>query len=112
RLAVDAAVEAGREIARAFGSELTVRYKSAEQPVTEVDLAADAMLRERLSGARREYGWLSEETAAEPPASASTRTWVVDPLDGTRNFVEGLPEFAVCVGLLEGTTPILGVVHD
>ncbi|HEX6039019.1 3'(2'),5'-bisphosphate nucleotidase CysQ [Longimicrobium sp.] len=109
-LAIRAARAAGESVWRAFRVEQEVRYKSADQPVTEADLAADRILRRMLMEARPDYGWLSEETADSPDRLSRTRLWVVDPIDGTNSFVLGRPEFAICVGLVDAGRAVLGVV--
>lgn len=111
-LAIRAARAAGEAVMRAFRVEQEVTFKSADQPVTEADLAADRILYRILRGERPEYGWLSEETADSPERLDRARVWVVDPIDGTNSFVSGRAEFAVCVGLVEDGRPILGVVHN
>ena len=81
--------------------------KSARgDPVTEADLAADRVLREILP--ESEEGWLSEETADSPERLTCRRVWVVDPLDGTREFVDGIPEWCISVGLVEDGSPVAG----
>lgn len=110
-LAISAAREAGALLVRAFGRDQPVEYKSADQPVTDADRAADRFLHDALRAPRPEYGWVAEESGMEPGKKGAP-TWVVDPLDGTRNFVEGRPEFAVCIGLLTAGTPALGVVYN
>jgi len=75
-------------------------------PVTAADLAADKALRDTLL--RPGEGWLSEETADSPERLGHQRVWVVDPLDGTREFVEGIPEWCVSVGLVERGVPVAG----
>lgn len=110
-LAMDVARRAGGVIRRGFGTTASVSYKSPDQPVTEVDRAADRIIREGLSAARPEYGWISEESRTEA-SLGDAPTWVVDPLDGTVNFVQDRPEFAVCIGLLDRGTPTLGVVYN
>lgn len=109
-LAVAAVRRACAEVAARFRVAQEVRYKDPEQPVTDADLAADAVLREALLGGRPEYGWLSEESEAHPAAGA--RVWLVDPIDGTNSFVAGIPEFGVCVGLVEAGRPVVGVVAN
>lgn len=109
-LALSAARGAGEILARHFRTDLAVEYKSARQPVTAADLEADRYLRKELLDARPDYGWLSEESDAVTPGD--TPRWVIDPLDGTWNFIEGRPEFAVCVGLVARGTPMLGVVYN
>lgn len=111
-LAIRAARTAGEAIMRAFRVEQEVRFKSADQPVTEADLAADRILHRVLLGERPDYGWLSEETADSPERLRRARLWVVDPIDGTNSFVAGRPEFAVCVGLVDEGRAVAGVVHN
>lgn len=111
-LAIAAAREAGRVIMRTFGSDPEVRHKSPDQPVTDADLAADALLADRLRAARPGYGWLSEETIDRPERLARDRVWIVDPIDGTRSFIAGYPDFAVSIGLAESGAALLGVVHN
>ena len=79
-------------------------------PVCDVDLAADAMLKERLMALDPEAGWLSEETADDPERLMRTRVWVVDPIDGTRDFLRGKAGWAVSTALAEGGRPLLGVL--
>src|SRR5690606_4407700 len=98
-LAVEAA-RAAAEVIRSFaGKQLDVRHKSPNQPLTAADLAADALLRERLHGSRPDYGWLSEETADSPDRLERQSVWIVDPIDGTRSFIAGRPEYSISVGL-------------
>ncbi len=77
-------------------------------PVTEADLAVDRVLRDLLPAAGE--GWLSEETADDQSRLGCRRVWVVDPLDGTREFVEGIPEWCISIGLLEDGEPVAGGV--
>lgn len=79
-------------------------------PVTEADLAVDGVLRRMLPVEGE--GWLSEETADDPARLARKRVWVVDPLDGTREFVEGIPEWCISIGLLEDGVPVAGGVAN
>jgi len=79
-------------------------------PVCDVDLAADAMLKDRLMALDPEAGWLSEETADDAERLMRTRVWVVDPIDGTRDFLRGKAGWAVSIALSEGGRPLLGVL--
>lgn len=107
------AVSAAGERARArFRSGEAVHYKSASQPVTATDLQVDRLLRTTLGDARPEYGWLSEETADSTERLDRSHIWIVDPIDGTYSFVEGRPEFAICVGLAVRGEAVLGVVSN
>lgn len=111
-LAVEAVRRAAAEVAAGFRVAQAVHYKDPEQPVTAADLAADALLRDALLGARPDYGWLSEESAEQPGRAAHGRTWMVDPIDGTNSFVAGIPEFGISVGLVENGRPVVGVVAN
>jgi len=75
-------------------------------PVTAADLAANKVLHDLLPSPGE--GWLSEETADSPERLKSRRVWVVDPLDGTREFVDGIPEWCISVGLVEDGVPVAG----
>ncbi len=75
-------------------------------PVTEADRVADRVLRENL--VLGQEAWLSEESADDPIRLSHSRVWVVDPLDGTREFVEGIPEWCISVGLVENARAIAG----
>jgi myo-inositol-1(or 4)-monophosphatase len=79
---------------------------SRGDPVTAADLAADEVLRELLPGEGE--GWLSEETADDLQRLGRQRVWIVDPLDGTREFVDGIPEWCISIGLVEGGIPVAG----
>jgi myo-inositol-1(or 4)-monophosphatase len=84
--------------------------KSRGNPVCEVDLEADALLKERLGALDPEAGWLSEETADSAERLLQSRAWVVDPIDGTRDFIRGRSGWAVSVALVEGGKVRLGVL--
>jgi len=110
--ATTAAHEAGNIIHSFYHSEYEVKMKGKSNPVTEADIAADDKLKELLTTGFPEYGWLSEETRDTPDRLTKNRVWVVDPIDGTKEFVEGIPNFVVSIGLVENGTPILGVIHN
>ncbi|OQW46136.1 MAG: 3'(2'),5'-bisphosphate nucleotidase CysQ [Proteobacteria bacterium SG_bin6] len=84
--------------------------KTPGNPVSEVDLELDALLRARLSALLPDAGWLSEETADNADRLACERVWVVDPIDGTRDFVRGRNGWAVSIGLAERGRVVLGVL--
>lgn len=111
-LALDAARAAGAAVMGAFGTDPAVRFKGPDQPVTDADLEADAVLRARLTGARPEDGWLSEESVDRSARLERRRVWIVDPIDGTRSFIEGYREFAVSVALAEAGAPVVGVIYN
>jgi myo-inositol-1(or 4)-monophosphatase len=84
--------------------------KSHDNPVSEVDLAVDAFLRDELFRLDPEAGWLSEETADSAERLMRPRVWVVDPIDGTRDFVKGRRGWAVSIALVEGGRCLIGVL--
>jgi myo-inositol-1(or 4)-monophosphatase len=86
-------------------------HKAGNSPVTEADLAVDAFLKERLAAALPEAAWLSEETADDPVRLGRELLWIVDPIDGTRAFLSGIPDWSVSIGLLAAGRPILGLVY-
>lgn len=111
----DAAREAG-DIAMGYyrrGADTSARIwsKAGGSPVTQADVAVDAFLKIRLAVAWPEAAWLSEETVDDELRLRRRYVWVVDPIDGTRAFMSGLPDWAVCIALLDRGTPIAGIVH-
>jgi myo-inositol-1(or 4)-monophosphatase len=79
-------------------------------PVTAADVAIDTMLRERLTAARPDYGWLSEETGDDPARLSARRCFIVDPIDGTRAFIAGEPTWSHSLAVCEDGRPIAGAV--
>ena len=110
---VAAVRRAARSLARDFGEveNLQVSIKGAGDFVSAADIRAEEILREDLMTARPAYGWLGEE-GGETPGKDPTRRWIVDPLDGTTNFLHGLPHFAISVGLEHKGEMVSGVVYD
>ncbi len=84
--------------------------KSPGNPVSEVDLAVDQFLRGELESLDKEAGWLSEETTDDAERLLRSRVWVVDPIDGTKDFVRGKRGWAVSVALVEAGRPIIAVL--
>jgi myo-inositol-1(or 4)-monophosphatase len=107
---IDVACVAGRTIEGLRGTDLDVRSKGQQGPSTAADRAADALLKRELL-ALEACGWLSEETADDARRLASRRVWIVDPLDGTIEYLAGLSEYAVSVALVDRGEPVLAVVH-
>ena len=102
--------------AGALGLKLLVQNvrhwsKSDGSVVTEADLAINEFLAERLHGARPDYGWLSEETADDAKRLSCKHLWVVDPIDGTKSFVNKTDGWCVGAALVEGTRPVLSVLY-
>jgi myo-inositol-1(or 4)-monophosphatase len=79
--------------------------------VTEADLQIDAFLKQRLMGARPDYGWLSEECPDTPERLTKSRLWILDPIDGTNSFVNGTDGWCVGAALIENGRPILSALY-
>lgn len=111
-LAVQAAVEAGELLLRAAQdlAALPVEEKAPGDVASRADRDAEALLRERLTRAFPEVGFVGEEGGGRLDAGAPQ--WVVDPLDGSMNFLHGYPVWAVSVALVVDGEPVVGVVHD
>jgi len=108
---IHAALESSRAVfARFTPGAIETEYKAGHDPVTEADRALDAVLRNELL--RDGEGWLSEESADDPIRLQRSRVWVVDPLDGTREFVKGIPEFCASIGFVENGRPVAGGVYN
>lgn len=104
---IEAALDAASEALRPFAAgSIEASFKRGDDPLTEADLAVDEAVKGVLSS--NEDGWLSEETADSHARLGCRRAWVVDPLDGTREFVRGIPEWCVSVGLVEDGLPVAG----
>lgn len=104
---IHSALEAARTVLSRFTSgAIEAEYKAGHDPVTEADKAVDAVLRRELL--RAGEGWLSEETLDDLSRLEKERVWVVDPLDGTREFVAGIPEFCVSVAMVENGKAVAG----
>jgi len=112
-----AADKAARRLKRDFGEveNLQVSRKGPADFVSSADVRAEKILHEELGRARPDYAFLMEEsghTPAPAPGTDTPRRWIVDPLDGTTNFLHGLPHFAISIGLEERGEIIAGVVYD
>lgn len=108
---IEAALEAARGVFSRFTpGEVQAEFKAGHDPVTEADRSVDAALRQNLL--REGEGWLSEESADDLSRLDKQHVWVVDPLDGTREFVMGLPEFCVSIGFVENGKPVAGGIYN
>ncbi|MEP4198864.1 MAG: inositol monophosphatase family protein [Aliishimia sp.] len=108
-----AARKAGRSLAKDFREveNLQASMKGPGDFVSKADLQAEYLIKEELTGARPTYGWLAEEGGEEDGVDP-TRRWIVDPLDGTTNFLHGLPHWAVSIALEHKGKIVAGVVYD
>lgn len=107
--AVDLAQRAGRGTLAHFQSNLAVESKSDGTPVTLADREAEAFLRREISAAFPDDGLIGEEYGEE--RARSRRQWILDPIDGTKSFIHGVPLYSVLIGIVENDVPIVGVIH-
>jgi myo-inositol-1(or 4)-monophosphatase len=112
-LMIKAARRAGRSLVKDFREveNLQVSAKGPGDFVSKADHEAERILREELLGARPNYGWLGEETGTTA-GTDPTRRWIADPLDGTTNYLHGLPHWAVSIGLEHKGEIVAAVVYD
>jgi myo-inositol-1(or 4)-monophosphatase len=113
-IAIRAAREAGAIVRSLYGTDFAVTEKGdrAESPLTEADTRSNETIERIVRGAFPDDGWLSEETKDTSERLAKRRVWIVDPLDGTREFVKHIPELAVAIALVEDGLPILGITFN
>ena len=104
--------EAGKLVAKYYTTEIAVSYKGVDDPVTAADHAANDYLMAGLATAFPDDGLLSEESADNPARLQCRRVWIVDPLDGTKEFIGRIGEFSIMVGLAIDGQPALGVVYQ
>jgi myo-inositol-1(or 4)-monophosphatase len=104
--------QAGQAIFEMASDGLETAYKSNDDPVTTADLKANNILRHGLMKDFPETGWLSEETRDDHSRLQKQFVWVVDPIDGTKEFVSGIPEYAVSVALVDRGQPIISAVYN
>jgi myo-inositol-1(or 4)-monophosphatase len=110
---IKAARKASRNLLRDFGEveNLQVSSKSAGDFVSKADIKAESIIYTELKEARPNYGWLGEESTEEE-GKDPTRRWIVDPLDGTSNFLHGIPHWAISIGLEYKKDIISGIIYD
>lgn len=108
---INAALDAALVVLEHFTpGRIAAARKAGGDPVTAADLAVDAELRRILP--QPGEGWLSEESVDSEERLGKARVWIVDPIDGTREFVEGIPEWCVSIGLIEDGRPVAGGIHN
>jgi myo-inositol-1(or 4)-monophosphatase len=110
---VRAAEKAARGLVRDFGEveQLQVSRKGPADFVSSADMAAEKAIRAELAKARPDFGWLGEESGKGGPADARSR-WIVDPLDGTTNFLHGIPHWSISIGAETDGAIVAGVVYN
>ena len=112
-VARDAAIAAGEILRRYFrDGGYQIDSKGKNNPVTTADFEADSKLKQILRDAFPAYGWLSEETVDNDDRLTRERVWIVDPLDGTKEFIKGIPEFVVAIALTVRGVPVMGVTYN
>jgi myo-inositol-1(or 4)-monophosphatase len=107
----DAVRGAGTLALEASRKPMKTWTKGHDSPVSEVDIAVDALLKERLTAIVPDAGWLSEETDDDPARLSAHRVWIVDPIDGTRAFIAGRSDWTISVALVEDGRPIVAALH-
>jgi len=108
---INAALDAAVRVLEQFTpGAIDSTLKSGGDPLTEADVAVDRVLRKLLPSTGE--GWLSEETVDSTARLGKRRVWIVDPIDGTREFIEGIPEWCVSIGLIEDGRPVAGGIHN
>jgi myo-inositol-1(or 4)-monophosphatase len=105
-----AAQEAGKLALSYWGRSIEKQRKADGSEVTEADHAVDALLAELLKDARPAYGWLSEESAEHNERLRARRVWIVDPIDGTRAFIQGRDDWVIALTLINDHVPVLAAV--
>jgi myo-inositol-1(or 4)-monophosphatase len=101
---------AGRVLQKYTSGNIASRIKKGGSAVTEADLAVDKVLKNILP--RGEEGWLSEETPDQPERLKQRRVWLVDPIDGTKEFISGIPEWCVSIGLVQDGEAVAGGIYN
>jgi myo-inositol-1(or 4)-monophosphatase len=102
--------EAGVLARKAFGTRVRTWVKEHNSPVSEVDIAVNHLLRERLNAIVPGAAWLSEESDDDPARLGASRVWIVDPIDGTRSFINGRPDWTISVALVEARRPVVAAL--
>ncbi len=108
---MSAAADAGRLALAKAASGVARWEKAGGEPVCEADIAVDALLWQRLGAIDPDAGWLSEESVDDPIRLERERVWIVDPIDGTRDYLRGRPGWAVSIALIEHGRPVLAVLE-
>ncbi len=111
---VRAAEKAARSLLRDFGEveQLQVSKKGPADFVSAADIRAEEIIQKELSRARPDFGFLMEEKGLIEPKNSSNSRWIIDPLDGTTNFLHGIPHWAISIALEENNIIIAGVIYD
>src|SRR3990172_1611572 len=108
-VAIEAAIKAGKEVMDVYNQKFSSTLKIDNEPLTEADIKSNNIIQKIIS----QFGYpiLSEESIDDKKRLASDKIWIVDPLDGTTDFVKQTGEFTIMISLVEGNRPILGVIY-
>jgi myo-inositol-1(or 4)-monophosphatase len=110
-LLASAVREAGALALTTFRTPLKTWTKHHDSPVSEADIAVDELLKQRLAGARPDFGWLSEETEDDERRMQAPMVWVVDPIDGTRAYIAGYEDWSISAALVAGGRPVAAAIY-
>ena len=112
RILLEAAIREAGALALGYYHAGARSWRKADKsPVSDADLSVDRLLQKRLMQPRKTYGWLSEETADTPQRLGCKNVWIVDPIDGTRAFLNARPWWSISAALVRDGEPVLGVVY-
>jgi myo-inositol-1(or 4)-monophosphatase len=109
---VDAVQKAGARAQQLARDGFAVHTKPDRSPVTTADLEVNRILQEQLSAHFPDDGWLSEESPDDPTRLNKTRVWIVDPIDGTKAYINSLPEYCISVALVEQGRPVVAAIFN
>jgi len=104
--------QAGQQALKLAAEGFETHIKKDRSPVTTADLAVNQILHERLLTTFPHDAWLSEETPDDPRRLENKRVWVIDPIDGTKYFMRGVPQYAISVALVESRQPAVAAVYN
>lgn len=105
------AIEAGKIALKYFKSENEVWMKPGDSPVSRADLEVNAYLEKTLKAARPDYGWISEESEDTDARHKSDRVFIIDPIDGTRGFIDGVDDWCISIAIVEASRPVVGLLE-
>ncbi len=103
--------EAGALALSMFQTPIRNWTKGSSSPVCEADIAVDGLLRQRLANEGKHFGWLSEESLEDPRRRTARYVWIVDPIDGTRAYLAGMPDWTISAALVEDGRPIAACLY-
>ncbi len=109
QIAVNAAIDAGKEILQVYSKDFSSDVKIDDSPITEADLKSNKIIKNILS--KTNFDILSEEDKDDEKRLGKNKIWIIDPLDGTTDFVNRTGEFTVMIALVENKKPILGIIY-